>query len=406
MKKTINLIACILFSCALFAQDYSAAVRPAQTDGYQKIKIPQDIRSIIGNNLGMVRILDQNGNEVPYVQQKSKSNVVFIKNSSIKTEILPDSATFILLENSEQSKINSLTLQISNTTATKNYQIDGSNDQLTWYAVLNSGYLDDLTSVNQTYTEKNISFPLTSYRYIRIKLDDKNSSPLNILAIGKNFIEREKIRYELLTGVSFETKQNREKKQSTVDITLKNKTPIDFIELTITNPKQYQRNATLFVNANRTVKNKTSVYQQPITEFIINSNEKAFFPTNSTISDKIFLSIDDRDNPPLAISEVMLYQIPVEIIAELKHNEIYQLTVDTNWTSPDYDIASMDLALSDSLQNASVGSLSSNNSVKQGDQTLKENSGKVILWIGIFTGILIIFYFGYSLLKDMKKKEN
>lgn len=76
---------------------------------------------------------------------------------------------------------------------------------------------------------------------------------------------------------------------------------------------------------------------------------------------------------------------------------------DSNRRTPNYDLAKINLALPDQLLAAEITRIEI--PLVQTDEK-SGTYGKIILILGSILGVLIVFYFGSSLLKDMKKEEN
>lgn len=382
------------------AQHIKATVE-ATEGGFQTIAVPQEFRARIGDNIGSLRIINQKGEEVPFILKPEATTTTGFKPMTFNKEVeAGDSTETILLDNPDKLKKQRYLLKIANSTATKPYTIEGSDDQQTWFSLVPRGYISDLYSETETYSTKSISFPLMDYRFVRIKLDNKDSAPINILEIGEMETQHRDESYEKLRNTSWKQAHDREKKTSIVTISKEGNSPIDFIKVHISAPNQYLREAEIYKNVATNRKNQN--YKQTIEYITLNSATKNEFAVEIDGRSDFHIGIFNEDNSPLTIDSISLYQKPIQLLAELKRGFTYTLDADTGRKMPNYDLAKINLQLPDQLPNAEITKIEI--PLDQLDDK-KGTYGSIILIVCSILGVLAVFYFGNSLLRDMKKEK-
>src|SRR5690606_39526577 len=98
------------------------------------------------------------------------------------------------------------------TNAQKVYNIEDNNDKKDLFVLVNIAILSNLQHPTETSILTKIDFPLNDYSWIRIRFNSKNSSPINILNIGKIDITDLAQHYERLNKVSITSKEDKKDK--------------------------------------------------------------------------------------------------------------------------------------------------------------------------------------------------
>src|SRR5690606_29475779 len=102
-----------------------------------------------------------NNKEVPYVvlDSENKQFSIFSPFTIHSKDVIKDSITAIVIENTSKKLLDKLTLQIANTAVAKQYDISGSNDQEQWFGLVSNASLNQLHNFDSTYVDKTIYFP-------------------------------------------------------------------------------------------------------------------------------------------------------------------------------------------------------------------------------------------------------
>lgn len=420
MKNKTRLIS-FIFTALLFntlntsfAQEVKGVINSAN-DGYQNIYIPQEFRAVIGTEVGKLRIKDKNGQDVPYVQrvgQVTEQSFKRVNHSLIKT----DSSDILVIENLTKENKQSYTLKVSNSATSKTYSIEGSDDQSNWFSLINKATLNQLQSNTETFAFTTINFPLTNYKYIRIHINNAKFSPIQILSVGEVEVKKNEIMYEKLRNTSFTISENKKDKTTLLEVTKDGRNPFDLISFTIDSRFDYFRSAYLFTKEKvvqerngKKRKEKDDEIESNFFHFDLLSKQSNTFQHDFSFdTDKFYIVVENDINAPLKIDSITLFQEKLYITAALQKGQNYTLETDGKWPIAIYDINKLNLNLSDILPTVQVEKIElvKDNSNSNQD-TEKPNKNNWLLIIGLCAGILVIFYFGRSLLNDMQKnKEN
>ena len=185
--KLNKFIILLLSINGLFAQQNTTAkIKAVNKNGLHKIILPAEIRSFSKEDLSDFRIYDAKKNEVPYfvIPEKNQEELnSFLEFKLISKKVIPGKKTIIIVETPKKT-IDEIVLLITNSVVTKSYDISGSNNQKEWFGLINKALLFNLQSVKGLGVFKTLQLPLSSYRYLKIEFDDKQTLPINVLKIG------------------------------------------------------------------------------------------------------------------------------------------------------------------------------------------------------------------------------
>jgi hypothetical protein len=405
-NKFLFLLFLVNFSFAQY--NTTAKIKAVTSTGLNKIVLPPAIRSASKEDLSDFRIFDSKGIEVPYFVVRNEKETLsnsFEEYSIVSKTVVPNKSSSIIIANPSTQSINQISLFIANSDVVKTYNISGSNDQKEWFGLSNAQKLYDLNSTDKTNVIKTISFPLSSYQFLKIDFDDKKTLPINILKAGNyNHQVKTNSLQEIVPKSSSVTQLTSEKKTK-IHIVFDAPQIIDQIAFDISKPAFYKRDATIYKNATRKVKRKIETYEENITYFELNSDTKNTFNVPQIFEKEIYISIDNQDNPALNIAEIKFYQIPVSIVASLNANENYTIkTGNNNLNEPQYDLSNFKNSISANLPEASISEIKQ---IASTDTTIQNKSfwqQSWFMWMCIIIGGIAILYFTASLVKDMKKE--
>ncbi|MBC5835488.1 hypothetical protein G6N05_06885 [Flavobacterium sp. F372] len=404
----IKILICSLFTFAFgFSQSHKATISTIQKDGFHKITISPEIRSASVDNLGYFRILDKSKKEVPYVlfNNVKWSSFTYNKIDKVKKESILDSITSYIIPIHEHSTkyCSELSLLISNSNIEKSYSISGSNNQKEWFGLVSNQILSDLNNEKGTSVERKIFFPLNNYKFLKIDLNDKKSLPINVLEIGYSVRNFKMTEITNLIDFKYKISEDKKNKKTIITLSSDNYQRIDGISFDV-KTKLFSRNASVFVNATRTVKKRTENFKHEFFNFNLASNTSNVFPQNGFYEKELIVEIDNQDNQPLEISKINVFQNTISVIADLKVNEKYEIILDTTLSKPNYDLVNFTKNIPAELPKATISNL------KKMDSESKEASEKsfwqkpIFLWSTILLTLLLLAYFVFSMLKDVEKK--
>jgi len=389
----------------IYGQQYSAQLAGNKHTGYFQVEIPQNIRSLIGNDVAKVRILDNKQHEVPFVKYVTNTaDDKFTPLSIVRKEIIPDSVTTLIVKNGPQQTWAGLWLRIANSNSRKLYTLTGSNDSLDWFSLSEDQILEDLTGHDQTFKEQEINFPLNNYKYLKITIRDKGSNPLNVLAVGRYEHVASSTTYRTIKGAKLDV--GIKDKISNLRIQLPHPQIIDKVSLHISSPRLYKRNVSVFE------KKQVQVRRNKTVEQLAEIGRYELSPGNTTLElpslfvKDLYIQIENMDSPPLQVDSFTLGQRPLTLLTSLSQGVAYTIVIDSLFKVPDYDLALFKVQNNHVLPILTVNKLTR---VEPSPEHLQQDErrgklGNILLWGGLIIAVVSVCYFAISFFKDMDKK--
>lgn len=404
----------LLYGVFVFGQGHrvEGKINPISKSGLHRIAVPNDVRSFSAMDLRDFRIRDAKGIEVPYYLEPSgKYNTIVVSNFSAfemisKTKIKDTSSTYIF--KNPYTEIDRAVLLIANYEGYKTYRVEGSNDQNQWFGIVNRGQLSQINNPTNTEIYKVINFPKSKYKYFKLVFDDLHSLPVFLIDIGEAKTETVNTVPLTMQEISMKTVTIEDTEQTTqIVIEFEKPELIDEIRLEIIAPDFYNRTAKLFAKREREVKQKTENYKQQLATFAIRSDEPLVLKVPKFKEEKIYLEIDNKDNPKLEFTKLTFLQTPIYVVVALKEGESYKVTTgDSTLNYPDYDLLDVTNTEKQILPIAEITDIT----YTKPDTELKVSDSfwqqSWFMWCCITVAALIITYFAFSLLKDLNTDKS
>ncbi|MCC9061610.1 hypothetical protein [Flavobacterium piscisymbiosum] len=406
----LNKFLALLFIANLSFGQYqtTAKLKKVTQNGFHEIIVSPEVRSFSKQDLSDIRLFDSKGNEVPYFIQTAKnvSSNTFEEYTIVSKTVLPKKSTSVIIAIPSNKSHNQLSLFIANSDVEKKYSISGSDDQKEWFGISNSQMLYELSSTSETSVVKTISYPLTTYRYLKIDFDDQKTLPVNILKAGNfNSQIQKSISLEVTPKKSSIT-ENTVNKETQIHVLFDAPQVINQISFEISKPTYYNRKAILYKKVKREKKRKPVESEEEIVSFELNSNIKNSFTIGEIFEKEFFIKIENHDNQPLSISKIKFEQKLISIIANLNSDETYILkTGNNNLTAPEYDIANFKSKIASILPQTHLYDIEHSQTVKEQIQNKSFWQQSWFMWLCIVLGGITILFFTASLIKDLKTKN-
>ena len=407
----LNKFLVILFAVnGLLAQHKTTAkIETVKENGLHKIILPTEIRSFSQEELGDFRILDAKVNQMPYyiLQGNSEETTSSFSEFKILSKTgIPKSKTILIFENPKTS-IDEIVLSITNSDIIKPYSISGSNDQKEWFGLVNNSKLIGLENSQDTSVYKTIPLPLSSYRFLKIELNDKKTLPINVLKIGFFTNKTSCPNVEEIFAKNTRILQIPVEKKTRIYINFNHPQIVNQIGFTITSPNLFQRIAQIYVNKKRAMNQKGAIFPEILTNFELNSNTKNSFAIPQLFEKEFVIEIENRDNQPLTLAKIQFFQNQIAVIADLKANEKYTIqTGNPNLHSPEYDLENFKNSINSNLPEAKIYDIKhiSRKENQAKDKSFWQQSW--FMWLCIGLGGLAIAFFTTSLVKDMQNNSS
>ncbi|MEP6803614.1 MAG: hypothetical protein ABI892_03750 [Flavobacterium sp.] len=406
----LNKFILLLFIANLSFGQYqtTAKLKKVNQNGFHEIILSPEIRSYSKQDLSDIRIFDSKGNEIPYFIQSDNtvSSNTFEEYKIVSKTVLPKKSTSVIVAVPSNKANNQLSLFIANSNVEKKYSISGSDDQKEWFGISDSQYLSDLNSTTETNVVKNISYPLSTYHYLRIDFDDRKTLPINILKIGNFTTQLPRSLVQETVPEKSVTTEIPSEKETQIHVLFNAPQVINQITFEVLKPTYYNRNAILYKKVKRVTKRKTQILDEEIISFQLNSNTKNIFTIPALFEKEFYIRIENHDNQPLVISKIKYDQKLVSIVTDLNSNENYILkTGNKNLTEPEYDLSNFKNKIAAILPQTYVYDIEQRTNEKSQVKNKSFWQQPWFMWICIILGGITILFFTTSLVKDLKRKN-
>lgn len=407
-KKMIrySLLFLIVWTQLSFAQQTKAQLEKVSEKGFYRIRVSPEIRSASKINLGDLRIFDSKKKEVPYL---IKTQLQPIQTNHFETFTILSKSTIakksssVIVENPEL-KISQLTLIIANSDTNKKLSISGSNDQKQWFGIANSIELFEMNDPNSTQVTQTIDFPQCSYQFLKIDFDDTKTLPVNVLQIGTINSSFSSSQWEEIQPKNrFITQLPREKK-TLHQIVLNQPQSIEKLIIKVKQPTLFNREVRVYTSETIKKNNATTTNQETIAQFTLSSKDINEFDLVPDKTSELFIEITNKDNPPLEIESIQLYQKPLFLIAELNPNEEYTIvTGDEQLFAPSYDLTHFENEIKNIVGEIKMTKAKQEIIEKKVSPTKSFWQQPWFMWLCIIVAGITILYFSIGLTKDLKK---
>lgn len=381
MKK-INKIILFLFLLTvfqIFSSQYFKTIKISGKSAYKQFFITEDIYENSKNNLEDIRIINNNGKEIPYVieteKEQDKYREKVVARAKI-TEILTkkDKMEFIVKFDSGSSLkdiIGNKLEMIPTRNFYTEYTLFGSNNDIDWEWITSG-------EIYKTPEKSNLTMEFSKKRYEYYKvvtpLDKGNIFDEAILKLSDNETGKQEI---VKTKLDYKLEQ-REK--STI-LKIKSKfLPLKNIVLDVDD--EFKRNYS--------VRDEDNLYQEGVISKVGEKSNLEINLENVPKSSEITVEIRNGDNLPLKIKSVIGNYVPDRVVFKAVEGENYKVTFgNENLKKPEYDLGEF------------VDLITERDTVTTGKITKIEDKGNLNLeknymvyyniFIGIIVLILIIF---------------
>lgn len=402
--KNSLLLTFIFFSIFSYAQkgNFEAKIKPSARSGYYKIKLSPELRALSNSDLSDIRILDYFGKQVPYYIEYSQpktisktEKIIFKDIKQIKTK----KQSQFIISNTFKRQIDYLSLTINNTNVSKQFSIEGSNDNQNWYSVVDKEILSDLYDNSATKIEKTIYLPKTNYAFYKLTINDSNSSPIVISEIS-NYDNSQQNESAKIQIKDFKLTYLKQGNDNLIEFNSNYKYKIDELTINTKNKELFDRRISILTET----KIKKRTQSQVVYESHITNNNSNFTGLNLTES-KFKIEILNGDNQPLDIRLIELYQYPIYLIAELDSTQNYTISSgDKSATAPNYDIVNFKDKIPVDLTVLDIGNITTK--IPIGDKISIEKTKRIqkwFMWSCLALGVVVVFYISIYMINSMNK---
>jgi hypothetical protein len=375
---------------------YRAGLQKVDTTGFYRISLQPAFVAKAMPDKTDIRIADAKGNFIPFIeagslpQKDQKSFVVF---STIDARLPTDTGTTYTVENKTGLPLDRLWIRLQNTAVQRKVNLMGSDDLKQWFAIQEEIPLQEAVQNSEGTYMQSLSFSASSYRYLKILVDDKRKTPIKFLQAGIYTEYAKTLAYSPIPGLTFTRADSN--KTTFIAIKLNDNYQVNKLHLNITSPKYFKRNITIY--------QVTGNYKEAVIEAELNSakNNDLLF---SAKAKELLLQIGNGDNQPLTISGINAFQTDEYIISYLDNKQNYHLLAgDSTAQAPEYDLKFFADSIKDNIPTIVHEAVIKNNL----PPAQKAKAGKdytVFIWIVIVVSLGLLLFLTLKMTKEVGKK--
>lgn len=404
---TKNKLLTIVFSLVcvgLFAQEktsYTGDIKNDSLLGLKKIALTPALRAVANSDFSDLRIYDANKQQAPYFIQEYVYKTVAAEFVSVENKVTnTKTETEVTINNPDKKIFHAFTFQLSNADVQKNCKIEGSDNNKKWYVISEKIYLNLSKNTTEGFNYYNINFPSIDYKHIRLVINDSLSAPIHIKDIGHFKYKKSSNEFKY-QSLDYKYAIHQKEKETLIHITADRAYEINKLSLSIDNPKLFSREATFYTLD--TLRKKPR--KQVIDNIYINSKTTNTFKDLNIKQKDFWIAIDNKDNQPLSIVGIDLYQKEKYLVADLKSNEKYNIVAgDKKLKKPSYDLVHF---TDDIAYNLPLLKIENENVITQEKTSVQKEKSFYeeawFMWVCIGVVAVIILFFTLSLLKKTEE---
>lgn len=398
-----SMLLILLFCCSgAYAQQFEnrAKLDAVNAPGFYSIELNPGLCSYLRADFADLRIADEKGGWVPHIIRKASgfySKASFIEFPVFGNTTTDSGKTELILQNNHSGKISNIKLFVKNAAVSRLVSLSGSNDRKNWYIIDDQLLLQRSYETREDEYQQDLSFPPSSYRFFRLLIDNQQNDPLNIVRGGFyntiNISTAQQYYQNPEPAITKKDSGNR----SFVLLKWAEYCHIERLRLIINGTKYFNRVLSLYVenpNANG--------LGTMIGSFRIASFSDNVFDIPRTKTNRLWIVIINEDSPPLEITRAETEQIKTSAIVHFDKKGDYYLLLNSEKASPpDYDLVLFKDSIPSSVSPIKAGPVTQNRVTDDTDK----NSGRWWIWPAILFCAVILIYFSYSLIREMKKNS-
>ena len=394
----LNILILVIFSCCgtAAAQHFSIRGRldTITASGFYSIEITPELSTYVEDDFRDLRIAEAAGKFIPYILRTASpsfSTQDYLKLPVIKNELADSGRTVLILQNNTQQKINHINLLLRNAAVTRTAAISGSDDMHQWFTIDEDIYLQKAFITDSDRYVQTIQFPASSYKYLKIIIDNRKNNPLNIIEAGINTNVVTAVSQPYIKNPSPAFHQN----DSADNITYLHVHQYAFyhierIRLAIKAPHLYKRDMDV-------------VTSKGIASFELLSGKEQYFEIPSFNDTNFVIKIYNGDNPPLQIDTVVTEQENTQAVAYLEAGRNYFLFMnDSSVAKPIYDLKQFKDSIGYNIPSLHILSFEKLHTAQPAGNTL---FSKKWIWPAIIFMLAALVFFTLRLTREVNKRN-
>jgi hypothetical protein len=313
------------------------------SQGLVKIDLPVDTLDAAQPGLADLRVLDNTGNEVPYLIERPRPTGKVVRDAKQFQDSLTQDFTVIALETGFTEPIEGVTLTTPDGSFIKAVQVEGSADKKSWRPLATG---QPIFRQSNGFSQLHVVVPTGAWPFLRLTVDNRRSPPVpftgaRIHAAAAEVVPSEPLKVRITDRIESPGETRLTLNFDAAGINLAE------LEIEAAAPL-FTRKVTLVAqemveNVVREKKLATAVIYRVAAEGQPAAAQLKFPLELQTPARKLLLLIQNDDSPPLQISVVRALRRPVYLIFLPRQSGTHSiLTGNRRATAPRYDLASFE----------------------------------------------------------------
>lgn len=366
MKSLINL-SCSLFLITVNSFSYGQMTEynymreiQGSSDQWNKIILPNELFGKSSEDLNDVRIFGFTENndtiEAPYfiklTTEKASARKVSFETLNTSHN---NNGSYITFKIPSLEPVNQIMLEFVQENFDWRVTLEGSQDQVDWFKVVENYRILSIKNKKIDFQFTKLTFPSSNYRFFRLAIKSKEKPKLKAAHIVKNEITDGA--FEKYNVKKISKKENKESKQTEIDVELKLPVPISHLDIEVSNTFDFYRPVTIkYLTDSFKIKQRWHYKYRTLTTGVLNSIEKNGFQFSNTTVQKLKIFINNGDNQPLTINAVEVKGNIHELITRFIEKATYYLAYGNKKAiRPSYDIEHFSNKIPGTLKVLEVG---------------------------------------------------
>ena len=373
------------------------------SDSWHSITLPNELVGKLTPNLSDLRILGvtKSGDtlEAPYIVRQGQEIVSL---SEIPFKIINRSHNelgyFFTFEVPNKESLNSISLNFSEQNFDWNINLEGSQDNSTWFTIVENYRILSIHNSLTQYTFSEVDFPDAKFRYLRVLVKTNHEPKLTTAKLCLTKVTKGNYRsYGVLKP---EIVVDAKQKQTAASVKLDNAVPVSTVRLWINSKYDYYRPITISYVSDSSNTQKGTIYSyETLYSGTLTSLEKSIFTFDSRVAQSIRITIDNYDNQPLNIDSVEVLGNVYELVARFTEPASYFLAYGNhNADTPTYDIGQFTDKIPAELKRLELGAEVENGVTLATSEPLFQN--KLWLWAIIIVVGAVLGWFTFRMMKQ------
>lgn len=395
----------------IFAQDFSRvyAVEKVAKSSWYNIQLSEDLLGHAKIDYADIRLFSGNDSlqETPYYLQEELPQTPSTCFVPFGIEVRTEKGVQQVLVQTEGGYLNALLLKVSNHKNARAFSLAGSYDKKEWFGVSDKEFLPGTAHNLETFYWHQLTFPSTKYAFLRLQFLDSTQAKTEIISVGGSKFTQATQPILPLVGIHYLIEE-LPNKTSLIKVFSAQKKWVQHIAFSIKNPMFYARQVHVFTKELVQGKRRKKVWQETeVGYFELRAHSNQSFAINHYLADTLYISIDNQDNMPLPVAEILFFQREINLFAYFEANKPYLLKCgNAALSKPQYDLGSFAKLIQDSVARSLSYFLVSNTTEAQiAIVEVPFYEQEIFLWMCLLLGAITLFFFSWKLLQEKKNNE-